>query len=84
MNVVDNLEIPAFVSDAMSNFGRAKASEIRDSIDCLRMAIGERCDGVPLIEIVENVGPCLSWLRVVVLRSRHGGGLQRANLIASV
>ena len=78
MNVVDNLEISAFVSDEMSNFGRAKASETRDRIDCLRIAIGESCDGVPLIELAENVGPCPSGLRVVVQ------DLRRANLIARV
>jgi hypothetical protein len=59
MHVMDDLEIPALVSDVVSNCGGAKPSETRPGIDCLCGATGERCYGVPLIEVLENVGPCL-------------------------
>jgi hypothetical protein len=71
MHMVDNLEVAALVSDEMSNFGRAKPSKTRHGDKCLRVTSGERVNGVPLIEILKNVGPCLSCVVVVVRQSLH-------------
>lgn len=71
MNVVDDPEVTILVSNEVSNFWGAEASETHHSVQCLRVAIGERSYGVPLIEFPEKVSPCLCSLRVGVVRGCH-------------
>jgi hypothetical protein len=83
LDVVNDLEAPAIVGEEVSNLWRAETSKTSFRIKGLHVVLRELLYRIPLIELLNHIGPSLNVFCRVSVQVPHGLGLVgTANLIA--